>query len=177
MALALFAGACDRKTSPTEADPTPAPAPTPTPAKPTLLALYRFWDTRHNEHVYTYGEGEPAAWRKNPAFNGEVLIGYIAVAPQPGASRLYRAYCRDQRHYFYLTTPAGATDIERIEAFEVYVWPQPGDGRVAIHACSLPDDKDSYFDRDLANVKEYAAGTLKQIGKPHKGNRSRLAQE
>jgi hypothetical protein len=153
-------GAADR----TGSEPTPAPAP----AKPTLLALYRFWDTRHNEHVYTYGEGEPAAWRKNPAFNGEVLVGYIAVAPQPGAVKLYRAYCRDQRHYFYLTKPTGATDIERSEAFEVYVWTQPGDGRIAVHACFLPDDKDAYFDRDLANVKEYTAGTLKQIGKQRK---------
>ena len=36
----------------------------------------------------------------------------------------------------------------------------PGDGRVPVHACFLPDDKDAYFDQDLKGVKDYVDGTL-----------------
>jgi WD40 repeat protein len=150
--------------------PTPnVPAPNvPAPPKPELTALLCFWDKTLNEHVYTYGDGEPANWRKNPAFTAKPLVGYVANKQYPDTVRLFRAYCRDRRHYFYTTKPAGARDIERIEDFLVYVWTKPGDGRVPVHACFLPDDKDPYFDQNLERVKDYVDGTLKGIGKQRK---------
>lgn len=84
------------------------------------------------------------------------MIGYATTAPVPDTMRLYRAYCRDKQHYFYLEKPPGAHDIERIEAFVIYVWTKSGDGRVPIHACFLPDDKDAFFDSDLEAVRDYA---------------------
>jgi hypothetical protein len=118
-----------------------------------LIALYRFLDQSHNEHVYTYGEGEPRDWRKNHAFVGEAVVGLATCTPQRDTIPLYRAYCRDSRHYFYLAKPAGATDIERMEAFELHVWSEAGEGRIPIHACFLLDDKDAYFDKNLELVK------------------------
>jgi hypothetical protein len=165
-ALALLSS-CRQAKKPEETEQ-PAPEEVPaTPRKLDTIAIHRFWDTRLREFVYTYGEGEPADWRKSGNFNRETIIGSAAATPQPGTVRLYRAYCRDQRHYFYITKPVGATDIERIESFEVYVWTKPGDGRIAIHACFLPDDKDAYFDSSLQSIMEYVDTTLKERG-PHR---------
>jgi hypothetical protein len=33
--------------------------------EPQRVALYCFYDNKLHEHVYTYGDGELAAWRKN----------------------------------------------------------------------------------------------------------------
>ena len=138
------------------------------PPKPELTALLCFWDTTLFEHVYTYGEGEPASWRKNPVFAVKPTVGYVATKQYPDTVPLQRAYCRDRRHYFYINKPAGASDIERMEDFHVYVWTKPGDGRVPVHACFLPDDKDPYFDQDLKRVKDCVDGTLQGIGKQRK---------
>ncbi|HEX4610456.1 MAG TPA: hypothetical protein VH092_19860 [Urbifossiella sp.] len=151
----------------------PAPAPPaqdePEAVKLDVTPLLQFWDKTVSEHVYTYGDGQPAEYRRNPAFTGERVIGHVATRPYPDTVRLVRAYCRDQKHYFSLSAPpVWATDIERIEAFVVYVWTGPGNGRVPIHACFLPDEKDPYFDQDLKRVKDYADGTLKGIGKQRK---------
>jgi hypothetical protein len=155
---------CGKKDRPAE---TPD-APDSASSKPEVTALLCFWDTNLNEHVYTYGDGEPADWRKNPVFSAKPTVGYVATKQYPDTVPLHRAYCRDQRHYFYLTRPAGATDVERMEDFHVFVWTKPGDGRVAVHACFLPDDKDAYFEQDLKRVKDYVDGTLKGIGKQRK---------
>jgi internalin A len=180
-ALALLAAGCGRKTPSTDPGSTPAqtpaqpPAPTPpqpptptatpgpTKARPPLSALYRFRDEKVVEHVYTYGDGEPAAWRKNPAFKDEAVVAYVATAPQPDAARLYRSYCRDARHYFTLAKPAAARDVVRVEAFEVYVWTAPGDGRVPVHASFGPDDKDAYFSADLAAVRGYRGNGQRRV--------------
>jgi hypothetical protein len=158
--LAACVCACGKKSPPV--DP---PEETP---KPEVTPLYQFWDTNQNEHIYTYGDGEPANWRTNPAFTEKGVVGYVATKPYPDTVPLIRAMCRDQRHYFYTTKPEGATDIERIEDFRVYVWTAPGGGREPVHACFLPDDKDPCFSQDLRRIKDYVDGTLKQIGKQRK---------
>lgn len=129
-----------------------------------LTPLYRFWDKKHNEHVYTYEGTEPLAWRQNPDFEKEVVVGYAVTIKEKDTARLFRAYCKDGRHYFYLVKPATANDIERIEDFLLYVWTKPGEGRVPVHACFLPDSKDMFFDSDLQKVKDYAEETLRGIG-------------
>jgi hypothetical protein len=172
--VALGLCSCGKKAPKPETPPDPEPEPTPTvpnrpaPSKPEVTALYQFWDSSVNEHVYSYGDGEPANWRRNPDFKNEKIIGYVATQQYAGTVPLYRAYCKDRRHYFYLSKPAGANDVERMEAFTVYVWKTPGDGRVPVHACFLPDDKDACFDQDLKRIKDYVDGTLKQIGKQRK---------
>lgn len=155
------------------ATPASVPPPAPPPAQPeapkrVLTALYRFWDKRTNEHVYTYGDGEPAEWRKNPAFEQEKVVGYAVYKPEADAVRLYRVLCRDGRHRFSLRLARSAEvvkDIARVEDFTLYVWTKPGDGRVPVHACFLPDDRDFYFERDMAAVRSYTDETLKVIGK------------
>jgi hypothetical protein len=164
--VALCICACGKKNKPTDA---PAEPSTPSAlSKPEVTALLRFWDATNGEHVYSYGDGEPKNWRQNTAFSEEQIVGYVAHKQLPDTSPLKRAYCRDRRHYFYLTKPAGATDIERIEDFHLFVWTKPGDGRVPVHACFLPDDKDGYFDQDLARVKGYADRASKRDGKQRK---------
>ena len=128
-----------------------------------LTPLYRFWDKKHNEHIYTYEGTEPVDWRQNEDFSKETIVGYAVNERDTDTGRLFRAYCKDGRHYFYLSKPPGAQDIERIEDFLLYVWTKPGDDRVPVHACFLPDNKDPFFDTDLKKVKDYAEETLKGI--------------
>ena len=104
-------------------DQQPRPQPEPkTKSRPSLSAMYRFWDSRFDEHVYTYGDGEPAEWRRDPAFSREAVVGFSSTSSLSDTVRLYRAHSRDRRHYFYLTKPAGASDIQRIATFEMHVW-------------------------------------------------------
>src|SRR5262245_50173794 len=42
---------------------------------PKRIDLLRFYDKNLHEHVYTYGEGEPAEWRKNTDMATETVIG------------------------------------------------------------------------------------------------------
>jgi hypothetical protein len=163
---ALCLCSCGKKASAPADDPAPNETATP---RPEVLPLIQFWDRTLNEHVYSYGDGQPAEYRRSGNFGNEKVVGYVATKEYPGTARLIRAYCQDGRHYFTLNTPpAAATDVVRIEAFVVYVWTSPGPGRVPVHACFLPDDKDPYFDTDLAKVKEYVDKTLKVINKQRK---------
>lgn len=164
--MALCLCSCGKK-GPAPADD---PAPSETAAvRPEVIPLLQFWDRTLNEHVYSYGDGQPAEYRRSGNFGNEKVVGYVATKEYPGTVRLVRAYCQDGKHYFTLNTPpATANDVVRIEAFIVYVWTSPGPGRVPVHACFLPDDKDPYFDTDLAKVKEYVDKTLKVINKQRK---------
>jgi WD40 repeat protein len=144
------------------------PAQAAAPPLRHLTPLYRFRDTRNGEHVYTYGDGEPADWRKNPAFTGETVVGYASVTPLGDTAQLWRAYCRDTRHYLTLGDPSWEKDILRHESFAPFVWVKPGDGRVPVHACFLPDGKDAYFDVSLEKVRAYAAGPPEGAGPERK---------
>jgi hypothetical protein len=135
----------------------------PVRKQPELVALYRFYDKRLREHVYTYGDGEPADWRRNPDMQGETVIGYATIAQVPGTTRLWRAIRGDGRHYFYLQAPKGLRDI-RIEDFIIYVWAQRGDGRIAVYGCTLPDDTDFFLDQDADKVKSLVQDTFTGTG-------------
>jgi hypothetical protein len=127
-----------------------------------LVALLRFWDSAHNEHVYTCDAEEPANWRKNPAFKDETIVGYGSHTPIADMVRLERAYCRDGRHYYYLKKPDNANDIERMESIDFWVWVKPAEGRVPMHACFQPNKKDALFDTSLDKVRNYAAKDTKE---------------
>ncbi len=133
-------------------------------AGPAYTPLYRFWDSRVKEHLYTYEGTEPVAWRAAGNFGNEHVVGYAVNTPEPGTVRLWRAYCKDGRHYFYIDKPATANDIERIEDFLLYVWTQPGDGRVPVHASYLPNDKDPLFDTNLEAIRQNALDTQRLTG-------------
>ena len=137
---------------------TPPPKPSPQPqAKSDLVALDRFWDDKAQEHVYTYGDVELAAWRKNPSFREEGVIGYVSRTPKPQETvRLYRAVCKDGRHSFSHSIAPQGNDITRVEDFEVYAWNRGGDGRVQMNACHLAGGKDTYFSLDYEDVMRYA---------------------
>lgn len=163
--VALCLCSCGKK-GPAPTDPPPAE-----PAKPKyeVVPLLGFWDNGVREHVYTYGDGQPAEYRKNPDFGAERMVGFVSLKQLPGMVQLVRAYCRDRKHYFSLGGPPdGVADVERIEAFVVYVWRTGDEGRLPVHACFQPDHKDPYFDQDLRKVKEYAEVKLKTTGQKQK---------
>jgi hypothetical protein len=130
---------------------------------PNIVALLRFYDTRLSEHVYTYGEGEPAAWRKDSTKTRETIVGYASLKELPDTRRLYRAIRKDGMHYFYFEAPRNATGI-RLEDFVLYVWTKPDDGRVPIHGACLPDRLDMYFDADESKVKKVIEDTSTGLG-------------
>jgi hypothetical protein len=125
--------------------------------------LIRFYDTKRNEHVYTYGEGEPQAWREREELQTETVLGKVALTKEPGTTPLYRAVRKDGKHYFYLIKPTNISDY-KLEDFHVYVWTKPGDGRIPMHACVLPDSIDLFLDNDLKKINEFNSLTLKGIG-------------
>jgi hypothetical protein len=133
---------------------------------PKRVDLLRFYDKKLKEHVYTYGEAEPTDWRKNLNMEGETVIGQVALTKEPDTTRLFRATSGvpGSKHYFYLQKPVGVT-INQIDEFTVYVWTKPGDGRVPIAACWLPDLTDMYFDTDQKKVLDYAQDSLKGTGR------------
>jgi hypothetical protein len=55
-----------------------------------------------------------------------------------------------------------------LEDFHAFVWTKPGDGRVAVHACTLPDMTDMLLDTDLKKVTDFSDNTLKGIGQQRK---------
>jgi hypothetical protein len=130
---------------------------------PPRIDLIRFYDTKLNEHIYTYGDGEPQAWRERDGIEGETVVGQVALTKEKGTTPLYRAVRKDGRHYFYLVKPTAASDF-KLEDFHVYVWTKPGDGRVPVHACVLPDSIDLFLDTDLKKVNDFTAVTQKGIG-------------
>jgi len=130
---------------------------------PARVDLIRFYDTKLNEHIYSYGDGEPQAWRERDGIQGETVVGRVALTNEKGTTPLFRAVRKDGKHYFYLVKPTTAQEF-KLEEFHVYVWTKAGDGRVPIHACVLPDAVDLFLDTDLKKVNEFTTGTLKGIG-------------
>lgn len=128
-----------------------------------LVALYRFYDKRLHEHVYTYGDGEPANWRKHPDMEAERIIGYATLDKETGSTRFWRAIRGDRKHYFYLSAPTG-TKGASLEEFKAYVWTQKGDSRVPIYGCVLPDGTDLFLDPDAKKVSRFSRETLSGIG-------------
>jgi hypothetical protein len=126
--------------------------------------LIRFYDTKRNEHIYTYGEGEPQAWREREELQTETILGKVALTKEPGTTPLYRAVRKDGKHYFYLIKPTNIGGDYKLEDFHVYVWTKPGDGRIPMHACVLPDSIDLFLDNDLKKINEFNSLTLKGIG-------------
>ncbi len=132
---------------------------------PAITPLYRFWDAQKEEHVYSYGEGEPGDWRKNPTrFQDETIIGLGSTEEKPGTVRLWRAVRRDGKHYFYIVGDPKIMEDSKIEAFVMYVWRKPGSGRVAVHACAMPDGLDPFFDPDFEAVKKLTKETATSKG-------------
>lgn len=134
--------------------------------------LFRFYDKSRNEHVYTVGDDELADWRLREELINETVIGQVAFSKEPDTSPLYRAVRPDGKHYYYVKKPATVTDF-KLEDFPVYIWTKPGEGRVPIHSCVLPDNIDLYLDSDQKKVFDFSSGTLKGIGVKRK-NVSRL---
>ena len=130
---------------------------------PKRTDLLRFYDKKLHEHVYTYGDGEPAAWRKHADMESETVMGQVALEKEEGTTRLFRAIGKDRRHYFYTEKPAGLKDFE-LEDFIVYVWTKPGDERIPLHACLLPDGTDLFLDPEQKKVTTFADETQKGIG-------------
>jgi hypothetical protein len=141
----------DKKESSDEKEPLPR------------VDLIRFYDTKRNEHVYTYGDGEPQAWRERDEMQTETVLGQVALTKEKGTTPLYRAVRKDGKHYFYLVKPTNISDY-KLEDFHVYVWTKPGDGRIPLHACVLPDSIDLFLDNDLKKINEFNSTTLKGIG-------------
>ena len=78
---------------------------------PQRVDLIRFYDKKLHEHVYSYGDGEPAQWRQKEEMEGETVIGQVAIAKEQDTTRLFRAVRKDGKHYFYLQKPLRAADF------------------------------------------------------------------
>jgi formylglycine-generating enzyme required for sulfatase activity len=130
---------------------------------PALWALYRFYDRKLNEHIYTYGLGMPPIIRSNPNMSDETIIGYIAVSDVPGTRRFWNVIRVDGSHYFSIDRPT-LEGFVRVEKFEVYVWRDNGIGRIPIHGCWLPDGTDLFLDSDLEAVKKVVDTTRRTTG-------------
>lgn len=126
--------------------------------KPLRANLIRMYDTKLNEHIYTYGDGEIGNWRNRKELINETIIGQVALTQEPGTTRLWRAKRKDGHHYFYLTKPKTLKDFD-LENFVVYVWTKGDDDRVAIHGCVLPDYLDLQLDPDKQKVLDFVKDT------------------
>lgn len=129
----------------------------------TYWALYRFYDTKKSEHVYTYGRGEPVRLRKLQHMKGEKIIGYISIKQMPGTKRLYTAVRPDGLHYYYLRAPKGKT--YSIEDSRIWVWTNKKKGQIPIHACFFPDGTSTLFDSDINLIKNSIKGAKLSTGR------------
>lgn len=133
---------------------------------PTIVPLYRFYNTKRFFHVYAYKQGQLEAFRKMEQMEQQKIIGYVLTKEEPGTQRLWRAVRSDGRHYYYVQAPRRISKNVRVHAreFQVYVWKRGGDGRVPIFANSWTDGTDMYFDPDKKRIEKFAENTKKALG-------------
>ena len=146
--LAVFAAACERKAPLANETRNPATAPNaaPTLAKPQpLRALTDSGHTRHNEHVY-HGYAQ-RRWWKNPHQTGRSWSATIRLVDtlQPGAVRLNRVHPPRPAPPLLpdaTTGPRRGSSGSRRSRFTCC---GPGDGRVRLDACFLPDEHVNFY--------------------------------
>ncbi len=131
-----------------------------------LIPLYRFYNTRTNEHAYTHAVDEVEAWRNVSHVDEHFIVGDVSPMELPETIRLWRAIRdKDKKHYYYLRAPGPAVKLTVDDrAFKCYVWKKPGDGRVPVYATTWTDGTDVAFDPNLNNLRKFREDTKKALG-------------
>lgn len=131
---------------------------------PDLLPLLRFYNKATNEHCYTYTEKELAFWREVESFEEHGIIGLVSAKMLPGTVRLYRQI-RPNNRFVYSNNPPPKSMLTTVDAnFEVYVWTDPGDGRVPIYCSTWTDGTDVFFEPVLESFEKISADSKKTLG-------------
>lgn len=130
-----------------------------------LVPVYRFYNERLNEHVYSTNEDELSKWRNISYMKEQCIIGQVSPVGLVDTTRLWRAVRTDGRHYHYLQAPgkAGNITVEH-QVFGAFVWKRPAEGRVPIYSTTWTDCMDVFFERDLNAVRKFKDDSKKALG-------------
>ena len=132
-----------------------------------LVPLMRFYDTKFNEHIYSYSTEEMNKWHQLTHVKEHEIIGDVATSKLPGTVPLWRAVRtenKQSRHYYYLeAVQLPPNTFVDAESFKVYVWTKPGDGRVPIYCTTWIDATDAFMHRELKVVEQNREETEKSI--------------
>lgn len=131
-----------------------------------LVPLYKFYDKRLFENVYSHRENEIKSLRSIPTMEEQMILGDVSTVKLPDTVRLWRSVRNgDRKHYHYLRAPGQATKmIIESDLFTVYVWKKPGDGRIPIYCHTWIDGTDVCFDPDLNKLRLYREESKKALG-------------
>lgn len=131
-----------------------------------LKPLYRFYDKKRNQHVYTVDEQELAGWRLDEHMKEQAIVGEVASTELPGTTKLWRAIRqKDGRQFYYTQAPEKAKGvIVDNERFRAYVWKRTGDDRVGVFGSTWTDGGDGFFSRNRDGVRKYTENTKKALG-------------
>ena len=138
-----------------------------------LVPLMRFYDTKFNEHIYSYSTEEMNKWHQLTHVKEHEIIGDVATSKLPGTVPLWRAVRTENnqsRHYYYLeAVKLPPNTFVDAESFKVYVWTKPGDGRVPIYCTTWIDATDAFMHRELKVVEQNREETEKSTGRLRPG--------
>lgn len=131
-----------------------------------LVPLYKFYDKKLFENVYSHRENEIKALRNIQTMEEQMILGDVSTVKLPDTVRLWRSVRNgDRKHYHYLRAPGAATKmIIESDLFTVYVWKKPGDGRIPIYCTTWTDGTDVCFDPDLDRLRQYRDESKKALG-------------
>lgn len=127
------------------------------------LPLYRFYNTKINQHEYTNSETEAEQWRKDPNKKAEGVLGWLPAKPGKDVTRLYCASKANGRYYYYTVKPKGFTNF-KLEPTVMYVYERKGAGRAGIHGTCLSGGEDMLFTKSKDEVNQVIEDTKNAIG-------------
>jgi hypothetical protein len=125
--------------------------------------LYRFYNHALNEHLYSLKKEEIEEWRKKKHFDEHAILGDASPVELPGTARLWRAFRDDGKHYFYFRS-AGTVAVKVDVDFKVWVWMDPGDGRIPIYGHTWIDDTDVFLEPNLEHVTKFRNDSQDKLG-------------
>ncbi|MDB5385639.1 MAG: hypothetical protein JWM11_1285 [Planctomycetaceae bacterium] len=139
-----------------------------------LQPFIRFYNDELNEHIYSLKPEELEEWRKKKTFREQIIIGDASPVELPGTLRLWRAVRDDGKHYFYFKSSGKGPKLKVEDLkFQVWVWTEPGDGRIPIYGNTWIDETDIFLDDDFNNVDKFRTDSLTALGV----NRLSLAED
>ncbi len=123
-----------------------------------LKPLLRFYNVASEQHYYTISSAEAEQWRARSDLQEEHAIGRVAHRPLDGTVRLHRAKFENGKYHSYFTGPEKSVPPDTIDKvnFQVYVWTDPGDGRIPVYYNTLKVGTDQYYSYILEHVRRYA---------------------
>jgi hypothetical protein len=123
-----------------------------------LKPLVRFYNIDSEQHYYTLSAAETEHWRTRADLQEQHAIGRVTHRPLPGTVPLHRATFDNGKYHSYFTGPEKSVPPNTIDKvnFQVYVWTDPGDGRIPVYFNTLKVGTDQYYSYILEHVRRYA---------------------